>query len=180
MRGGKAGWLALTICVAAAMAVGVTAQASDNRPGDGAPPMKVAATGGVISSATLISLGEVTQRVDYTFTVTGDTDDTGTGLDQVVMEVWDDGVVVASKTYEIPVGTTPTITDFIEWAGPLGTGAPGVGLYLEDPGVGNLASLDPVLPADVAPVPALGAPGLAVLAVLLAAAGAALLWRLRT
>ena len=64
-------------------------------------------------------------------TFTGDYDD-GLGLDDVLFQVWDDGMVKFQQVYSLAVGTTGTFSFSVFYTGLVGTSAPGVGLVLSD------------------------------------------------
>ena len=87
--------------------------------------------------------------VTFTFTVTGTVND-GSGMDSVTVMIWDDGVVMAERSYQVPVGTTQTVTDQLFWSGPIGTSAPGIGVCLRDsPGGVYLECVDPFFTEEV-------------------------------
>lgn len=85
-------------------------------------------------------------------TVTGTTDDGG-GYDQVRFEVWDDGVLKDSRVREVAVGTTMDLHVYLSFVGVYGTGAPGVGIVINDidaAGVDHWVDWeDPYIPEDV-------------------------------
>ncbi|WP_134773377.1 cell wall-binding repeat-containing protein [Ornithinimicrobium flavum] len=85
-------------------------------------------------------------------TVTGTTDDGG-GFDRLSFQVWDDGVLKDSREREVAVGSTVDLTAFLSFVGLYGTGAPGVGIIIEDITAsgsdGYLALEDPFFPEDV-------------------------------
>ncbi|SOC52430.1 cell wall-binding repeat-containing protein [Ornithinimicrobium cerasi] len=88
-----------------------------------------------------------------TTTITGDTDD-GAGFDRFRVQVWDDGVLKDQRVREVAVGTTMDVYTFLSFVGLYGTGAPGVGVLIEDvDGADNtvsyLAVEDPFFPEDV-------------------------------
>lgn len=85
--------------------------------------------------------------------VTGTTDDGG-GFDRVRFEVWDDGVLMDSREREVAVGSTVDLAAFLSFVGLYGTGAPGVGIIVEDIDAsggsgGSLVVEDPFFPEDV-------------------------------
>ena len=88
--------------------------------------------------------------VDATFT--GTTDDVG-GFDKVRVEVWDDGELKDYRLLEIPVGSTVDTTSFLSFVGLYLSGAPGVGIVLEDADaagdpIGTVDWVDPFFPTD--------------------------------
>jgi putative cell wall-binding protein len=100
-------------------------------------------------------INEDCARNEYivTGTYTGDTDDGG-GFDDVKVNVWDDGILKDSRTFEVPVGSTVQVSSFLTFTGLFGTGAPGVGIVIEDIDAGGstvsvLFSQDPFFPEDV-------------------------------
>ncbi|WP_151525613.1 cell wall-binding repeat-containing protein [Serinicoccus kebangsaanensis] len=85
--------------------------------------------------------------------ITGTTDDIG-GFDRVEFQVWDDGTMKDSRILEVEVGTTRDLHAFLSFVGLYGTGAPGVGIMINDvDGAGSLVStldyVDPFFPDDV-------------------------------
>ena len=72
---------------------------------------------------------------------TGVTDDGG-GLDLVLFEIFDDGALKFSQIYSLLVGTSGTFHFDTSWPGLIGTGAPGLGLVVEDAGQ-NALVIDP-------------------------------------
>ncbi len=70
--------------------------------------------------------------------------DTGSGLDEIEFQVWDDGVLKDSETITVPVGMTMSYDVTLEFDGVYSTGSPGVGLYSEID-----LYLDPFFPDDV-------------------------------
>ena len=147
------------------------------------------ATGSITSLSGITDCVE-NNSVTFTVYVTGTTDD-GSGQDQFEVVVFDDGSIVASKTYSVAVGNTTDLTDTLTWSGPIGQGAPGVGVYLYDqPGDSLLDDVDPfvlegedgcgdITPTPIVPVPVTGPAGLLALIGLLAAAGVFVLLRRR-
>lgn len=88
--------------------------------------------------------------VDATFT--GTTDDGG-GFDKVRVEVWDDGVEKDFRVVEVPVGATVDTTSFLSFVGTYLSGAPGVGIVINDADASgeptsSLDLLDPFFPDD--------------------------------
>lgn len=88
--------------------------------------------------------------VDATFT--GTTDDGG-GFDKVRVEVWDDGELKDYRVLEVAVGSTVDTTSFLSFVGTYLSGAPGVGIYLNDADAAGEAGpsldfLDPFFPED--------------------------------
>lgn len=86
-------------------------------------------------------------------TVTGTTDDGG-GFDRLRFEVWDDGMLMDAREREVAVGSTVDLTAFLSFVGLYGTGAPGVGIIIDDINAaggsdGYLAVEDPFFPEDV-------------------------------
>lgn len=152
-----------TVIVAAALALLVAAvpAMAQNAP-DQPRPDEPAASNGFFNSLTGVSDLTTTSTVNYTFTVTGTTND-GSG-DSVELQIWDDGTKKAFKTYSVPVGQTQTFTDSVTWAGPIGTAAPCIGVVLADmPSGSALASVDPFcmtgeLPLSVAKTAPASAP----------------------
>jgi uncharacterized repeat protein (TIGR01451 family) len=132
-----------TIIVAAALALLVAAvpALAQNAPVQ-LRPDEPAASNGFFNSLTGVSDLTTTSTVNYTFTVTGTTND-GSG-DSVELQIWDDGTKKAFKTHSVPVGQTQTFTDSITWAGPIGTVAPCIGVILADmPAGSSMAVVDP-------------------------------------
>lgn len=64
-------------------------------------------------------------------TITGTTDDVG-GFDKVRVSVWDDGDEMDHQVVEVPVGETVENTTFLSFLGTYGSGAPGVGLEIQE------------------------------------------------
>ncbi|GAA5161206.1 hypothetical protein GCM10011366_09090 [Ornithinimicrobium tianjinense] len=100
-------------------------------------------------------VNEDCSRNEYAVTtsVTGTVDDGG-GFDRFRVEVWDDGVLKDSRDREVEVGTSRDIYSFLSFVGLYGTGAPGVGIVIDDidgagNSVGTLAYEDPFYPEDV-------------------------------
>lgn len=88
-----------------------------------------------------------------TTTITGDTDD-GSGFDRFRVQVWDDGTLKDERVREVAVGATMDVYTFLSFVGLYGTGAPGVGIVVEDVDgadnpVSTLALEDPFFPDDV-------------------------------
>jgi putative cell wall-binding protein len=86
-------------------------------------------------------------------TVTGTTDDGG-GFDRLSFQVWDDGTLKDAREREVAVGSTVDLTAFLSFVGLYGTGAPGVGIIIEDISAGGgsdgyLVVEDPFFPEDV-------------------------------
>lgn len=85
-------------------------------------------------------------------TLTGTTDDGG-GFDKMRVEVWDDGELKDHRVLEVPVGGTVDATAFLSFVGTYLTGAPGVGIVLQeadaagDP-TGYIDWIDPFFPED--------------------------------
>ncbi len=78
--------------------------------------------------------------VQVLFTVTGTVDDGG-GNDVVTLEIWDDGVMVDTQDFSVPVGSQQAFLYEAD-LGTVGTLAPGIGIYLFD-GAALLDVLDP-------------------------------------
>jgi len=109
-------------------------------------------------------------------TATGTTDDGG-GNDTVYLNVWDDGVIKATVTWSIPVGSTTTTPVNFSYPGTIASGAPGVGLYFgETPtnggGADTIYAQDPVF-GYFCSIPTLSHWGMLAMIALLALAGAA-------
>jgi hypothetical protein len=73
---------------------------------------------------------------------TADTDDGG-GYDDVLFQLWDDGVVKFEETYSLLVGDSGTFHFEVYYPGLVGTDAQGVGLELTDTPSGGYIYLDP-------------------------------------
>ncbi len=133
-----------TVIVAAALALLVAAAPATAQNAPVQPrPDEPAASNGFFNSLTGVSDLTTTSTVNYTFTVTGTTNDGGGG-DSVELQIWDDGTKKAFKTYSVAVGQTQTFTDSVTWAGPIGTAAPCIGVTLSDmPADIFLAGVDP-------------------------------------
>lgn len=86
-------------------------------------------------------------NVNVTGNVTGTTDDGG-GLDQITIELWDDGSNRATATTSVPVGTTQSINVTLGFDGAYGVGAAGIGVLVIDGG-STIFSIDPFVPTDV-------------------------------
>jgi hypothetical protein len=85
-------------------------------------------------------------RVEFTWTAVGSTDDGG-GFDEIYTELWDDGTRKDYEIYQIAVGSTVTKTTILEYSGTVGSGAPGVGIFLNDmPIDNNIYGIDPYFP----------------------------------
>lgn len=67
------------------------------------------------------------------YSFTGDTNDGG-GLDEVIFQLWDDGVQKFTQTSSVLVGSSGTFSFEAWYAGVVGPLAQGVGLYLVDQG----------------------------------------------
>lgn len=85
-------------------------------------------------------------------TITGTTDDVG-GFDKVRVSVWDDGDEMDHQVVEVPVGETVENTTFLSFLGTYGSGAPGVGLEIQEADADGEASgaldvIDPYYPTD--------------------------------
>jgi uncharacterized repeat protein (TIGR01451 family) len=134
------------VLLAAALAAALPASAQTNGPGPAASGRRPLALNAVFNSLSGFTDKTSTNSVTATFTVTGAEDDGG-GNDSVRLVIYDDQSVKAQKTFQIPVGTRQTITTTLSWSGPIGTQAPGVGVYLYDSGMstGVLAYVDPFL-----------------------------------
>ncbi len=182
MRGKLLSSVAVVLLVSA-----VAVAAPTNGPGaQGEAPQ---ATGSITS---LSGITDCVQNNSVTFTihVTGTTDD-GSGQDQIDVQIWDDGVLKVSGSYSVAVDATVDITDTLNWSGPIGASALGVGVELVDmPGGGFLDGVDPfvldgedgcgdITPTPFEPVPVTGPAGLLALIGLLAAAGVFVLLRRR-
>lgn len=72
---------------------------------------------------------------------TGSVDDGG-GLDSVLLEIWDDGALKFTDTFELAVGSSGSFHFEAFYAGLVGTAAPGIGVYVSDGG-NTVISLDP-------------------------------------
>jgi hypothetical protein len=123
------------------------------------PDVSVQATAGPLT-VTSVSYNPQTQdnSITASISLTGTTDDGG-GNDVVCGIVFDDGAIVAFQCVDIPVGSTVPTIFTLQWTGPIGKEAPGVGLYViddttaSDPGEGEtLVSIDPLF---LAPIPTL-------------------------
>ncbi len=179
--------------VVAVMASAVASGAGLNAPVSGGDaPL---ATGSITNLSGITDCFE-SNSVTFTIHVVGITDD-GSGNDEVKVQIWDDGVLKVEDTYSVAVGSETDITDTLNWSGPIGQGALGVGVLLLDiPGDGLLDVVDPFelegedgcgdptptfTPSPPPePVPATGTTGLLAMIVLLAAVGAFLLMRQRS
>lgn len=75
--------------------------------------------------------------------VTGQVDD-GSGLDEVLFELWDDGTLKDSESVFVPVGQTQSVDVTLQFTGTYGTSAPGVGVYAYELGLVE----DPFIPVD--------------------------------
>lgn len=85
-------------------------------------------------------------------TITGTNSDVGS-FDKVRVEVWDDGMLMDFRVFEVPVGATVDTTTFLSFVGTYGTGVPGVGVYVREADaagqtVSTLGSKDPFIPED--------------------------------
>jgi hypothetical protein len=178
----------LLASVAVVMVVSVVAfAATTNAP---APRGEAPQATGSITNLSGITDCVQNNSVTFTINITGTTDDGG-GQDEVVVEIWDDGALKVSGTYSVAVGSTVDITDTLNWSGPIGEAALGVGVVLDDsPGGASLDSVDPfvldgeegcgdITPTPFEPVPVTGPAGLLALIGLLAAAGVFVLLRRR-
>lgn len=67
------------------------------------------------------------------YSFTGDTDDGG-GLDEVIFQLWDDGVQKFTQTSSVSLLSSGTFSFEVWYSGLVGTSAPGVGLVLVDNG----------------------------------------------
>jgi len=110
-------------------------------------------------------------------TVTGATNDGG-GLDNFVVELWDDQVRKANTHFSVPVGTTQTFSFSFTVPGKVGTSAPGVGIYVPEVDNGSgVTAVDPFFPTPISGcvigqalnVPTMSTGGLVALAGMLAA-----------
>lgn len=127
--------LVLGLCLAALPA------AAQNSPAASAP-LGPTASGAFFNNLSGVTDLTSTNTVNYTFTVTGTAND-GAG-DSVTLQIWDDGTMKTSKSHNVAVGVTQTITDSVTWTGPIGTAAACIGVVLVDsPGTSALASVDP-------------------------------------
>ena len=137
---------------------------------NGPAPSGVKGPAAVISG-TLTVTGTQTITVDcphvsvtITGSITGTVDDGG-GFDEVLFELWDDGVLKDSQVVNIPVGITQPVSVTLGFQGLYGTLAAGVGIVVTDlPSGDPLFNEDPFFPTDVqgvcpAPAPAIGSPG---------------------
>jgi hypothetical protein len=85
-------------------------------------------------------------RVEFTWTAVGSTDDGG-GFDEIHTELWDDGIRKDYEIYQIAVGATVTKTTILEYSGAVGSGAPGVAIFLTDMPIDNVIyGIDPYFP----------------------------------
>lgn len=64
-------------------------------------------------------------------TFTGSFDD-GLGLDDVLFQLWDDGMIKFQQVYSLALGVTDSFSFAVFYPGLVGTSAPGVGLVLSD------------------------------------------------
>ena len=139
----------LTLSIAAA----VHAQTL-NGPGAGSsgasPRADIVGTPTVTGTQTVAASGGCSRvDINVTGTIQGTTDDGG-GLDQIELQIWDDGALVASVPFSVPASGEHPFDIDASFEGLYATGAAGVGVYLLDmPGTGNLFSLDPFIPTDV-------------------------------
>lgn len=178
------------ICLAAVLLVGGIAFAGPNVPGDFEAPAGVDATGSIVSLSGVTDCFE-NNSVTYTISVTGTTDDGG-GMDQVQVQIWDDGVMKTTANHSLAVGATTQFTNTVNWSGPIGSFALGVGVILadlpggtyldvEDPfvleGEEDCEDATPIPPRE--PIPMTGTSGLLVMIGLLAAVGVFVLLRQR-
>jgi hypothetical protein len=174
-------WLAVVVGLVQLIAAASAAEAR-NAPGPRtlADPVTAKATSSAISVQDFSSNRDTQENtVTMSASVTGTTDDGG-GNDVVCGVVFDDGDVVASQCFDIPVGSTVVQQFFFQWVGPTGGDAPGVGLYIIDatdaafPDEGpTLAFIDPFF---VVPVPTLSEWAQILMLALLVGGG---LWTLR-
>jgi len=115
-------------------------------------------------------------QVVASIAVTGTTDDGG-GQDVVCANIWDDGVHKTAQCKSVAVGSTSTLTFTLNWSGPIGQLAAGVGLLINDAtssaaptGGPVIASKDPLL-LTIVQIPTLSPAMLVALAALLLGAG---------
>jgi hypothetical protein len=143
----------------AALVVASTSALAANGPSGSAVPSAV--TAGTLTVVKAVTYSGTNNEVVATLPVTGTTDDGG-GSDIVCGNIWDDGTVKVSQCLSVPVGTTQTLTFTLDWTGAVLTGAPGVGLYMNDATSaatpttgGSLGIIDPLFLALTSPVPTL-------------------------
>jgi hypothetical protein len=137
------------LCAAWMAALPLSAAAERNGPVPG-PRASLPGTLTLTGTQTIAAEGDCSNvEVRITGDVTGTVDD-GAGLDQVALQVWDDGIMKDEVVVQIPVGTTQAIDETLRFLGLYLTGAPGVGVLVVDtPGGGLLLSVDPFFPEDV-------------------------------
>lgn len=135
------------VAAGAALALGTTVLA-------GAVPA-FAATLGDYEISGVQFVNDDCSRNEYAIdaSITGTTDDIA-GFDRVEFQVWDDGTLKDSRTLEVEVGTTRDVHAFLSFVGFYGSGAPGVGIVINDVDaagavVGTLDVVDPFFPDDV-------------------------------
>ena len=114
-------------------------------------------------------------QFSYSATVTTDA---GGGTDDFALEIWDDGLLMDTIALSAPAdGGVHTVSGTYDIAFPVGTVAPGLGLFLMDGA--TLDYIDPFTCESAQAIPTMGGWGLAVLILLLAAAGAFFVLRRR-
>lgn len=131
---------------------------------------------GTQTTAPVGACSQVTVRV--VGQVSGTVND-GAGLDQIAIQLWDDGALRDSRALAIPVGATNAFDVTLTFSGQYGVGVPGVGIVIEDqPGGEQIYINDPFIPTDVpgscgpgsvTAVPTLSQGGMATLILLCAA-----------
>jgi hypothetical protein len=138
----------LFLCAAWLAALPCSALAERN-----GPPGPRASLPGTLTFAGTQTIAEAGDCSNVEVTITGDvngTTDDGGGLDEVSLQLWDDGTMKDSAVVQIPVGTTQAIDVTLSFLGLYLTGAPGVGiLVIDTPGGTLLANEDPFFPEDV-------------------------------
>lgn len=150
----------LFFCAAWMAALPLSAVAAERNGPSGGPRASLPVNLTLGGTQTIAEAGDCSNVVvTLTGDVTGTVDDGG-GLDQVALQVWDDGIKKDEVIVQIPVGTTQTIDESLSFLGLYLTGAPGVGVLVVDvPGGALLQNVDPFFPTDVAGVcPLCGTP----------------------
>lgn len=168
----------LAVCLLAILMCAVAAADQfGNHPkvAKGAQTDQSAKATGTIDSIVAQVYDECSYIVTTTFHVTGTVDEGG-GNDNVYLSIYDDGRLLTSHQFSVPVSTTVPFQD-VAIIPPWGHVFPGVGVYLEDlPGqFPPLDRSDPFLAfpplVGVCPVPAVSHNGLWLLAGLVMLAG---------
>ncbi|MFA7541367.1 MAG: hypothetical protein WCZ02_04660, partial [Lysobacterales bacterium] len=114
------------------------------------PRASVVGTPVVTGTQTVAPTGQCSQvSISLSGTFIGTTDDGG-GMDQITLEIWDDGDLMVTATASIPMdGEEHALTLTAVFQGMYATGAPGVGVLLMD-GASLLFQEDPFIPTDIA------------------------------